>query len=69
MQRIAFRYCYRRVCLSVCVCLCVCVCVCRVCERLENGLRERRRFFYKLRGMTPDTNRITNSNMADKWRA
>ena len=45
-QRIAFR-----LLLSTCVCLCVCM------PHLwtpGNGLRYRRRFFLKLRGMTPD---------------
>ena len=53
MQRIAFR-----LILSSCVCVCVCVsfrvCVWRVCRRQENGLRWRRRFYFRLREMTPD---------------
>ena len=35
MQRIAFRLCYRH----MCVCVSVSVCVCRVCGPQENGLR------------------------------
>ena len=31
-------------CVSVCVCVCVSVCACHVCERQENGLRQRLRF-------------------------
>ena len=36
------------------VCVCLSLCVCRVCGRQENGLRWRRRFFFKLHEMTPD---------------
>ena len=45
-----FALCYRR----VCVCLSVCVCECRVCGPQKNGFRQRCRFCFKLRGITPD---------------
>ena len=60
--------------LSSCVAVCVSVCMPR-CGCQENVLRQRRRFFFKLCGITPDifckfdTNRITNSKMADKMAA
>ena len=52
MQRIAFALCYRHVCVSVCVCVCVCVSAAFV--DLRKTVWDRRRFSFKMLGMTPD---------------
>ena len=65
-----FSLCHRHVCVCVCACLCACVCMPRLWTS-GNCLRYRRRFSFKLLGMTPDIicNSLTQIGLQiPRWR-